>query len=56
MPEDLQAIAKDFNIYNSKNSWQGQDFDRVILLSTEAMSAKFLNHYNLFKNQICKIL
>lgn len=48
LPPDKKELAKKFSIFNAKNTSQknNQEFERVILLTTEAMSAKFFSRYN----------
>ena len=48
MPKNIQNTAKKFNIFNAQNTPQknNQNFERIILLTTEAMSAKFFSKYN----------
>lgn len=46
LPSDQKKLAKKFSIFNSKNTKNNFQFERVILLTTEAMSAKFFSNYN----------
>lgn len=46
LPADLAATAAQYNVFTAKNTGTGKEYNRVILIAVESLSAKYMHRFN----------